>query len=869
MTPKPVLFVAFAWFLMFSSAIAQQGMVKGRVFDAENSNIENVKVSVAGLSIATTTNSSGQFQLQVPAGRQTLIFNRLNYKEAREVIQVASGATVNVNVKMLDTTIVLEEVEISTGGNKGLQDPDKLFIERIPLNPAKLSEVASATGSLEQLLSTIGGGVSSGNEFSSQYRVRGGNFDENLIYVNDIEVYRPFLIRSGQQEGLGFINSSLVSEVGFSAGGFQTKYGDKMSSVLDVTYKDPDEFHGSVHAGILNQSLHLEGSFQKKDSIPSAIGGEKTLDKSAGKLSWILGGRRFSPSYLLNSLDTQGEYKPSFHDAQLMVHYTPRRNTQFQKVRERKDGTLDTILIPTEKFKLTGFFHFANNNYQFTPQARETSFGTIQTVIRLRVAFQGQELTTYNTGTAALVAEYRPTIRLKIKHILSAFQTRENELFDVEGGYFLSDVNTNFGSEDYNSVVFDRGIGTFFKHGRNFLTASVVAAEQRGDWFPGRGKNFRHKISWGVRVQQQIIDDELTEWNGVDSAGYFQLEESYRSQVNLSSIVAKAYIQDHWKISNDESKRLIFGSRVIYNELNNQLLFAPRLQFVINPTANQQEARKAKKVGTDESDSYTFSDQRRYQLRFATGVYHQPLLYRPLRALDGTINQDREAQTAIHFIAGGDYLFKIWNRPFKFWGEAYYKILKNLVPYEVDNVRVRYYPFNHADGYAYGMDARITGEFIKGVDSWMSLGLLKTQEKVLELNQGYVPRPSDQRVTFGMFFQDELPINPTYKVNINFVYGSGLRFGPPRNIENRAVFRAPSYQRVDIGFSKMILMKTREERNGKVGLESLWLSAEIFNLFQRANTVSYTWIQDVYNTQFAVPNYLSTRLLNIRLIARF
>lgn len=868
MTKKLGFLFPIALLFLWITASAQSGVVKGRVFDETNQGLEGVSVTIAGQPGGHLTDAKGQFEFEIGEGKYTLVFRRLNYKEAREVIQVAPGATVRVNVKMLEASIMMDTVNIhGDGGNKGVQDPDKVFIERIPLNPAHLSYVTSATGSLEQLLATMGGGASSGNEFSSQYRVRGGNFDENLIYVNDIEVYRPFLIRSGQQEGLGFVNSNMVSEVGFSAGGFQAKYGDKMSSVLDVSYKDPSDFHGSVQAGILNQGFHLEGVIQKKDSVPSPFGQGMVRDRSGRKISWIVGARRFTPSYLLNSLDTQGEYKPAFHDAQLMFHYTPRQNTQYFRVKELKDGSQDTIYLPTEKFKLTGFVHFASNDYQFTPQARETSFGTIQSVIRLRVAFQGQELTTYNTGTAALVAEYRPNVRLKIKHIVSAFQTRENELFDVEGGYFLSDVNTNFGSEDYNAVVFDRGIGTFFKHGRNFLTASVISAEQRGDWFPGREKNYRHKISWGLRYQQQIITDELTEWSGVDSAGYFKLEESYRSQVNLNTGVVKGYLQDHWKLSADLSKRLIFGGRIIYNQLNNQLLLAPRVQFVIDPSSAKPGLKN--KNPEEGEGSYSFSNERKYQLRFATGVYHQPILYRPLRAIDGTINPSREAQTSFHFIAGGDYLFRIWNRPFKLWGEAYYKILKNLVPYEVDNVRVRYYPFNHADGVAYGMDTRVTGEFIKGVDSWMSLGLLRTQEKVLELDQGWVPRPSDQRLTFGMFFQDELPINPTYKVNINFVYGSGLRFGPPRIIENRSVFKMPSYQRVDLGFSKMILFKTKEERNGKFGMESLWVAVEIFNLFQRANTVSYTWIKDVYNTQFAVPNYLSTRLLNVRLMAKF
>lgn len=865
-----LLFLGFL--LCGMSVLAQSpkmGKVKGRVFDEAYNLLDEVKVTIKAQGRVTLTDEEGEYTMDLPVGKHLIQYFKQGFSLSKEEVIIRPGATENVNVKMLPKSYELETEEINAENYKGLQDPDRGFTQLIPIKPEKLTEITTMKSDLTNRLATMGGGVVSNNEFSSQYRVRGGNFDENLIYVNDIEIYRPFLIRSGQQEGLGFVNPNLAREIGFSSGGFQAKYGDKMSSSLDVIYKEPRNFHGSAEIGILNVNVHVEGSIAKKDKEEDE---EEAMRKAKdeipytkGRLSYLVGARRFTPSYAFNSLDTQGEYRPSFHDVQGMLTFNPRQKIKTVSVRERKDGSLDTLYFNQNRLKFSVFFNLANNNYNFVPTSRETSFGTIQNVFRLRVAFQGQELTRYTTGLGAFMVEHRPSVRLRMKYIFTGFRTSESELFEIEGGYFLSDVNTNFGSEGYNETVFDRGIGTFYQHGRNFLNATVYSAEQKGDWFPDR--QYRHKISWGLRAQRQLINDQLQEWYGIDSSGYFKLQESFRSEQEVNSTLVKFYVQDHWKISKDNSKRLIFGSRVIYNGLNQDLLFAPRIQFIIDPSSAK---KKIAKELMDES-LYTRSRSRNYQLRFAAGIYHQPLFYREMRALNGTINTDRTAQTSYHLIAGGDYLFKIWNRPFKLYGEAYFKYMENLIPYEVDNVRIRYYPFNFSEGYAYGIDTRVTGEFIKGIDSWFSLGLLKTSENILELDdQGFVPRPSDQRLTMGMYFQDELPINPTYKVHINFVYGSGLRFGPPRNIYGRTTFSAPSYQRVDLGFSKLILINTREELDEKkFGLESLWISAEIFNLFQRSNTVSYVWIKDVFNNVFAVPNFLSARLLNIRLIARF
>jgi hypothetical protein len=846
-----------------STAQAQNQSVNGRVMDEYGRGIGGALVLEKESGRSTKTDSTGEFSLQLADGKHYIDVTQGDFKDAREEVILAPGVSKRIYVKMEEAFRLNDQIITEKRNVTDIEDPDRAFTRLIPINPKKIAEITGIKSDMSSKLATIGFGVSQNNEFSSQYRVRGGNFDENLVYVNDIEVYRPFLVRSGQQEGLSFVNPNLASEVGFSSGGFQAKYGDKMSSVLDVVYTDPDKFHGTVEMGVLNQNLHFEGSVRKPMSNEKLA--EKEIlpaDYRAGKFTYLVGGRRFTPSYVLNSLDTKGEYKPKFHDVQGMLAFAPGHKLKRMKVRERRDGTTDTLYLNQDPLKFSFLFNVANNDYIFTPVSRQTTFGTIQSVLRLSVAFQGQDISAYTTGLGAFTMEHRPHARLRMKYIFTAFKTVEAELFEVEGGYFLSDVNTNFGSDGYNTTVFDRGIGTFYRRGRNYLDATVYAAEMRGDWFsPGE---YRHKITWGLRAQRQLVDDIMDEWTGVDSAGYFEFTEVYRNERQVNSNLYKGFVQDHWKLSKDQTKRLIVGARVIYNDLNGQLLFAPRIQFVIDPASKLSEANLM------EENDFTRSTKRNYQLRFAAGVYQQPLFYRELRDYNGDLNLNRGAQNSYHLIAGGDYLFKIWNRPFKFTGEAYYKYMTNLVPFEVENVRIRYYPFNSAVGYAYGLDGRITGQFIKGVDSWMNFGLLRTQEKIQELNQGYVPRPTDQRFQFSTYFQDELPINPTYKVHINFVYGSGLRFGPPRIIENRTVFHVPSYQRVDLGFSKLFLINTKEEMQDlKFGLESVWVSAEIFNLFQRSNTVSYVWVKDVYNTQFAVPNFLSARLLNLRVMLRF
>ncbi|MCB0853297.1 MAG: TonB-dependent receptor, partial [Bacteroidetes bacterium] len=609
--------------------------------------------------------------------------------------------------------------------------------------------------------------------------------------------------------------------------------------VLDITYRKPSEFRATAELGIISTNLHAEG-----------ITKNKKQPQKPGKFTWLMGARRFSMGYFLNSLETSGEYTPSFLDYQAMFTYTPKNVSREPKYKVSNGDTTDIMYYPNERLVFTSFFAVTRNRYLFEPFGRETTFGTIQQAFRLRVAFEGRELSSYTTGLGALMAEYRPTTRLYFNTILTGFQTQETERFDVEGGYLLGEVNTNFGSSEFNESEFDLGIGTQFRHARNYLQAQVGSAEVNGRWVSDN--KVRHRLLFGIKGQTQLIEDDLKEYTALDSAGYlvdstgqFGILEYIRGQVNLSSTLFKSYIQHEWALTPTLS--LNSGFRAVYYDLIDNWMFSPRVQLLY----------KAK----EDIDGET-----KMRLRLASGLYQQPPFYREFRRFDGTVNLNIKPQSSLHFIGGMEYRFFAWGRPFHLITEAYYKRLYNLIPYEVQNVRIRYYPDKVANGYAAGIDARLNGEFIKGVDSWISLGLLKTEEDILGDDIGYVPRPTDQRFTFAMYFQDELPINPTYKVHVSYVYGSGMRFGPPRNFDFRTYYDFPAYHRADIGFSKLITLQGKSERQNKKGIESIWLTVEIYNLLQRENTVSYVWIKDLQNRSYAVPNHLSARLLNVRAI---
>ncbi|MEM6628602.1 MAG: carboxypeptidase-like regulatory domain-containing protein [Bacteroidota bacterium] len=823
----------------------QEATLKGKVVDPANRPIPEVNVRVLNHSIFTQTDEQGLFELTFPEAKTYAIqFSHATHVSTQIQLNARPGFSYSRTIKMLE--ISLEE-SVITDERDPTDINDRPQMQLLPIDTEELIKMPSFNRSIEGVMRTMPG-VASNNEFSSQYRVRGGNFDENLVYVNGIEIYRPFLTRAGQQEGLGFSNPDMAQQVEFSTGGFSAEYGDKLSSVLDITYRTPREFRATAELGLITVNLHVQGRSKGK-SILSESGVPTT---SPGKFTYSVGARRFSTAYLFNSLETTGEYQPNFMDLQTMLTYTPKFQTRAPRIRERKNGRMDTTYFANEPLKFTSFFALTRNRFEFTPGGRETTFGTVQQAFRLRVGFAGQEVSAYTTGLGALMLTHRPNLRWRWDYILTAFRTEESELIDVEGAYLLGEVDTNFGSDEFNEAQFDLGIGSELRHARNYLRANVLSGQIKGQWNI-QGKN-KHQLNLGIKYQRQEIDDDLKEYLGRDSAEYlvdlngeFDVDEFIRGRARLNANLFKAYAQHTWKLS--QTKTLVSGGRIFYHDLIDQWMFSPRVQFV--------QDYSQKKGGPD------------LRLRLAGGLYFQAPFYREFRRLDGTLNLDIKPQRAIHAIAGLDHQFQAWGRPFKLFTEAYYKRLLDLIPYEIQNIRIRYYPDQTADGYAYGLDMRLNGEFIEGVDSWLSMGILKTAEDIQGDERGAVPRPTDQRFTASLYFQDEFPLNPTFKVHMNYIFGSGLRFGPPRVFENRTDFGFPSYQRVDLGFSKLISFKGKDERLGRQGVESIWATLEIFNLFQRENTVSHIWISDLDLRQFAIPNHLSARLLNARVIFRF
>jgi hypothetical protein len=829
----PFRITAFVFLLLLSSTVWAQrkATVFGIVRDSSNAVLEDVNVAGVGKSFGTITAKDGSFVLTVPSeetfqlafsfvGRNTIYL---------EIAALQPGTSKRVDVVMGTAT------KLGTVVVEGAQEREK--VSTMSIDPKSLEVMPNISGNFEAILKTLPG-VSSNNELSSQYNVRGGNYDENLIYVNDIEIYRPFLVRSGQQEGLSFINPDMVNNVKFSAGGFEARYGDRMSSVLDVRYKQPRKFGVTTHASLMGGNVTVEGS-------------SKNL-----RLNYIAGARYRSNNYLLNSLDVQGDYKPRFADVQSLLTYHLRDNLE-----------------------ISWLANYAENSYLIVPQNRETVFGTVTNALRLNIGFEGAELMRYRTMMSGLTLSYRPSNKVVLKFISSAFNTIENEYFSVEGAYRLDQLESNLGSDNFAESVANRGTGYFINHARNNLEATVVNIGHRGYYSSGA-----HNLQWGVQYQREIIYDKLHEWKYMDSAdfsvpllvnGNFEMNELYRGRVNMSSNRYTAYLQNAQTIHQASNMVFSYGVRTNYWDVNYQNVISPRFQFSFEPNRRHNRDIRFNNKG----DSLLKKD---VSVKAAFGYYYQPPFYRELRNLKGELNTDVQAQRAIHFVLGTDFLFDAWGRPFKFSAEGYYKKLDGLIPYEIDNVRIRYYAENSSQGFATGADFRVNGEFLKGIESWASLSFMRVAENLSNDSivasdgskkyPGYIPRPTDQRVNFSLFFQDELAKNPKYKMHMMLVYGSGLPFGPPNKHVYSDKQRMPPYRRVDIGFSKMIVDEKlpKDKRSGLTKtIKSAWISLEVFNLLQMNNTISYLWVKDVTNTQYAVPNYLTTRRVNLALLLKF
>ena len=831
-------FVVFLFSIfLFLNGFAQKATISGIISDSFNHPLFGASVSVFGKSIGTTTDEDGKYSLDVPINISLKIILSFTGLSSDSVfVKLAEGEQRTISKSLKENIFQMRDVNID----------DKSFkSENIKtLNPKVVRYLPTPNQSVEDLLKTMPG-VSSANELSSTYSVRGGNYDENLVYINDFEVYRPLLIRSGQQEGLSVINPDMVEGINFSAGGFDAKYGDKLSSVLDIKYRKPKTFAGSISASLLGASVEIEDRAKNQ------------------KKYYMLGLRQKSNKYLLNTFETKGEYNPSFTDIQLIMGY------DFN-----------------EKFSLEIFTNYSRNRYNLVPQSRETNFGTINDAKRFTVYFEGQEADRYETATGALSFNYLPKQTLKLKFITSIYGTNEEENFDILGQYYLDQLEADLGKANFGDVAFNLGVGSFLNHARNRLQGKVYSVEHKGELI-----GERTLLQWGLKAQHEKIDDRLHEWYYNDSSGFsipsyrdsidprILLNDVVISKNTISSDRFSGYLQNTWQLTDTNKLILTAGIRANYWNLNKQIVVSPRASLTFKPSWNRQLV-----------------------FRGAGGFYYQPPFYRELRDLDGKIYLDTKAQKSIHAVIGGDYLFLALGREFKLTTEIFYKFLEELIPYKINDIRIRYLPNFTSKGYARGIDFRIFGDFVPGAESWLSLSFLQTEEDIkndfyyryfneegeeiisgytfdkvvkdsIRVEPGYIPRPADQRVSFGLFFQDFLPKAPTYKMQLTMLFGTSLPFGPPGKDRYKDGLRSPTYRRVDIGFSKQLIgddVKKKPTSKLLRNVESLWIGLEVFNLLQVSNVASYTWITDVSNARkYAVPNYLTARQLNLRISAKF
>ena len=829
--------------LMFPLLLLGQkddSFIYGKITDDNGKVLELVNIAVLGTSYGVTSDSRGQYTLDLPTDTLlNVVFSFVGYQQESRKVELKAGERRKIDVTLHSTSTTLSDVVVSD------RQINSSTITRIDAREISLTP-SSGAGGVEDLVKTLPG-VSSTNELSSQYNVRGGNFDENLIYINGIEVYKPFLVGSGQQEGMSIINPRLVSNIDFSAGGFSAEYGDKLSSALDITYKKPVLPATSLSLSFLGVDAHTEGSLLKN------------------KLSYIIGARYKNNKYILGNMETKGVYQPNFTDVQGLLSYN---------------------ISP--RLEVSAFGYYSRNNYLMIPDTRETDFGNIQMSHRITIYFDGKESSTYNTGLGAFTLNYSPNEDLNLKFIASAYSAVESENYDIQGQYWIGQLETNPGSEQSGNVISNQGVGTYIEHARNDFYSQVFNLDHKGAY----KKDF-YTLKWGARYQHQYFDDMINEWEMIDSAGYslphpadsigspnpphplFDIRHLSKGHNVLSINNVDAFVHNEWSLNakNDDIVTLSLGLRANYWGYNNEVNVSPRAGIAYKPGW---------------SDNMLF--------RLSGGVYVQPPFYRELRKFDGSLVGPEEASTqkSYQVVFTHEYNFKAWERPFVLTTEVYYKYLKDIIPYEVDNVRIKYFADQKATGYAAGMDIRLNGEFVKGIESWASLSIMKSAENIKyylspsgtilsqsDVNDGAeyvcdtlikgIPRPSDQRLNFSLFFQDYIPFIPSFKVNLKLVFGTGMPFGAPYSERYKQTLRMTAYRRVDIGFSKQLISEKTsfKEKNPLRYVKNCWLSLEVFNLLGINNVSSYMWVTDVYNIQYAVPNYLTPRQINLKLVAEF
>ena len=836
-------FFIFALLLLSFAAKAQQlptATVYGKVTDEQGHPIEMVNVVVPELLVGYTTNSRGYYELSlISDSTWTIHFSFIGYEQKEATVRLKKGEKKKLDMVLHSTAMVLPDAVISD------RAVEASSLTR--LNPKQATLLPTMGGGVETLIKTLPGVVSN-NELSSQYRVRGGNFDENLIYVNGIEIYRPFLVGTGQQEGLSFVNSQLVNNIEFSAGGFAAEYGDKMSSVLDVTYKTPREFAASLNLSLLGAEAHVEGATKNE------------------KFSYLVGARYKNTALVLGMMNTKGDYRPNFADAQALFNY------KFN-----------------EKWSLSFLGYYSKNRYMLIPENAKINTGTIDLPLQINVFFDGKEVDDYTTGLGALTLSYKPTKDLNLKWMASAYSTYETETFDLQEQYFFGIRNTSVGTESFGEVIENHEVGTQTKHTRNRFYAQVYNLDHKGLYSMDNSL-----LKWGLRFQHQEIDDVVDEWQMMDSAGYslphvpdviggypdvlpeISMDFMHKAHNTLSVNNLDGFVQNSWTLPYKDKGEFVItgGIRANYWGYNKKVYVSPRAGV-----AYKSENAKNETV-----------------YRLSGGVYNQTPFYREIRNRDGSLFKDSKAQRSYQVVAGTDFKFHLWKRPFILTTEAYFKWFSHVIPYDIDNVRIRYYAEQSARAYATGIDFKVNGEFVKGIDSWASLSFMQTKEDIrgdyylVDANGKKLPfynhtddqvadtialgwhfRPSNQLVNFSLFFQDYIPFAPTWRVNMTLTFGTGLPFNCDNSDFYEPSGRYPAYRRVDIGFSKQLISEASSFSKGNPlrYVKNMFISVDVFNLLGIPNTISYTWVKYIDNYYYGVNNYLTPRYVNVKLVMEF
>lgn len=826
--------LALVLLLFCGNLFAQQktAIIAGKVVDDNEKALPNVSVIILGKQNGVITSDSGTFSIKVPSNKAiALVFSASGFHTVQRNFFLSENEQEKIVIRLDKTARFLQEVIIK-------DERERRESGLVKLNPKNALTMPSVTGGVESLIKIF---VGSNNELTSQYSVRGGNYDENLIYVNDFEIFRPYLVRSGQQEGLSFINPELTGNILFYNGGFQAKYGDKMSSVLDIQYKKPKQFGGSAYVSLLEQGLHVEGVSKNE------------------KFTFLIGARNRSNRNLLSSQETKGNYVPSSADIQALLTYKINKTWQLELLGNLSHTRFS--LVP-EEAKLTSSV--------LSP--------LFSTNLGLDIFFDGRELDKYTTSMLGFSVQQQVHEKLKLKWMISRFGNNEQEAYDITGAYLFGERSFDKSKPDFGTITNPLGAGVFMNHARNRLGIQNLSFAHKGTW-----DHREHFTQWGLNIERTDINDRLSEWEAQDSAGYnlpyhsdqLTLHKVIRSNADLAITKLSGYIQDN--ITLGEQLTIQGGIRLNYNSLNKEFLVSPRVQLSWLPDA-----------------------QKDWVFKISAGSYNQPPFYRELRRYDGTLNTQLKAQRSWQVSAGAEHNFKSWSRPTRMTIEAYYKNMWNVDVYDIDNVRIRYAGNNNAKAYTTGIELRLFSELVKDAESWVSIGLMRSREKIddfyyhryknaagefitaqtedqvvtdsVRFDKGWMRRPTDRLVTFGLFFQDYLTTNKNFKVHLNVVYGTNMPYNIPGSIRYRNALTIEQYIRADIGFSALLLSSDKSNRRSHHPFrkfENIWASFEVFNLLDRNNTISYLLIKDFSNSVYTIPNRLTPRLVNIKLLARF